>query len=151
MNDTYRRTLWGVAYGLVASVIFSLFIAVLANGLAGGGGAEGWFWFFGGLSIPLCITLGIAGYFHAFQALSRSKFWFLCAFIGFINVLYMGTAGAIMGSSLAFGGLRQVNVSGYWVWGPVYAICCLPLSTAAAAFLLSAFRNFLKIRGLLQE
>ncbi|WP_148279693.1 hypothetical protein [Paenibacillus mucilaginosus] len=73
MNNTFLRCSWGFVYGFIASLIFSAFITIIGNGLAGGGTLDGWGWFFIGLSVPLSITVSIAGYYHAFKNLSRLK------------------------------------------------------------------------------
>ncbi|MGF7029271.1 phosphoglycerol transferase MdoB-like AlkP superfamily enzyme [Paenibacillus mucilaginosus] len=147
MNNTFLRCSWGFVYGFIASLIFSAFITIIGNGLAGGGTLDGWGWFFIGLSVPLSITVSIAGYFHAFKNLSRLKFWLCCAAFGFLIVTYMSTVGALMADSIVYD-IHNKNMD-HFRWGPITAFLFLPLSTFLVVFLLSAFRNFLDLRRLL--
>jgi hypothetical protein len=150
MSNKWYRTIIGFFYGIILSLICSFFITIAANAAAGGFAFKGWFWFFFGLCVPLSITFGITGYFLTFKKVSMLKFWILCVMFGFINVLYMGTVGAILGSAITYGGLENVNVGGYLDWGPIYAAICLPLSTLVVAGLIMGLRNLLKNKRLLE-
>lgn len=148
MSNKLRRSIIGFFYGIILSAICSLFITVIANMTAGGLSFAGWFWFFFGLCVPLSITFGITGYFFAFKNSGLIKFWLLCAIFGFINVLYMGTVGAILGNAITYG-LENVNIGGYFAWGPIYAAISLPFSTLVVAGLIMGLRSVLKNKKLL--
>ncbi len=123
-----RSSLCGAFLGIAVAGILSFIVSVLGNLLAGGLSFGGWWWFFLTMAIPACVSLGLAGYYQAFMGRSRLKLWFYCIISGFLNVLFMGTIGAIAASSLMYG-YEGVNVSGYLEWGPVYAVLFWPVST----------------------
>jgi hypothetical protein len=147
VNNKFRRSLVGFFYGLILSLICSFFIAIFANSVAGESSFAGWSWFFLASCIPFSISFGISGYFFAYKNSRKAKYWMICGIIGFINVLYMGTIGAIMGSAVRYS-MENVNVAGYLVWGPVYAVLFLPLSTLVVAGLMKGLRNVLDIKKL---
>ncbi|MGI2295032.1 hypothetical protein [Paenibacillus sp. GXUN7292] len=149
MSNNLHRAIIGFFYGIILSLICSFFITLVANASAGVFTVKGWFWFFFGLCVPLSITFGITGYFLTFKNLSMLKFWLLCVIFGFINVLYMGTVGAILGSAITYG-LKNINVGGYFAWGPIYAAIFLPLSTLVVAGLIMGLRNVLENKKLLK-
>ncbi|UUZ81935.1 hypothetical protein LJK88_46670 [Paenibacillus sp. P26] len=145
MNHKLRRSLAGVCFGLIVSVVFSFVITPFVNLLAGGISFGGLLWFWAISFVPLSFTFGMAGYVFSPGKQGKFQYWTLCAFIGFMNVLYMGTVGAIMGSAGQLG-IEHVNVQGYLAWGPVYAAATLPLSTPVTAVLMSLFRYFIDNR-----
>lgn len=136
----------GLLYGLSASLIGGFLMATFGNSFAGGAGSDGWLWFFLMLCIPLCLTFAASGYFlHRIQ-FGGTKFIVLCAIIAFINVLIMGTAGAIIVSGETRG-YETVNIGGYLQWGPIYAVLSLPLTSFIVAGLLFGLRKILKLGG----
>ncbi|WP_079912762.1 hypothetical protein [Paenibacillus sp. 32352] len=138
----------GFTYGFVFSFISSILIALFSNSFAGGSSVSGWSWFFKTTWVPFSVTFGVSGYFLAFKNVGRAKFWLICAIIGFVNVLYMGTIGAIWSSSM-INGMTSVNIAGYLTWGPVYAVLSLPLSTVVIGGLLKGLRSIWERRGIL--
>ncbi|WP_152547744.1 hypothetical protein [Paenibacillus ehimensis] len=138
-----RSSLLGVFWGLTVAGILSLIISILGNLLAGGLSFGGWWWFFLTLAVPACVSLGLAGYYRAFEGSGRLKLWLYCISSGFLNVLFMGTIGAITASSLMYG-YEGVNVSGYLEWGPIYAALFLPVSTIVMLILILVLRKIIK-------
>ncbi len=138
-----RSSLFGVFYGISVAGILSFIISILGNLLAGGASLGGWWWFFLTLAIPACVSLGLAGYYRAFEGMSRLKLWLYCIISGFLNVLFMGTIGAITASSLKYG-YERVNISGYLEWGPIYAALFLPVSTFVMFGLILVLREIIK-------
>lgn len=140
-----KNILIGLFYGLFASMICSFMITIAANVLAGGtGNANGWWWFFLTLSIPLSLSMAVSGCFLHRINFWRIGFWLMCAGIGYLNLLIMGTAGAIV-VSVQSRGYQSVNIEGYLQWGPIYALIFLPVSMLIVAGLQLGLRKILKI------
>lgn len=134
----------GLLYGFCASLVIGFLIAIFGNSIAGGAGSDGWLWFFLTLCVPLSLSFAISGFqFHRIQ-FKGTKFILLCMIIALINVLIMGTAGAIIVSGETRG-YETVNIEGYLQWGPIYAVLFLPLSTPLVAGLLLGFRKSLNV------
>lgn len=52
---------------------------------------------------PVSIIAGISGYFQAFRNVRLWVYWILCAFLGFLIPLFMGSVGAALMLILEYG------------------------------------------------
>ncbi len=134
----------GIGIGLISSVMITFIVTVIVSGSFGGSfEIKGWLWLLQTSVVPLVLCCGISGYCKGFIGSTKLKFWLICASMGFLSVLYMGTIGAIIASGFEFG-LENINVIGYLQWGPIYALGFLPVSTMIAAAIQFYFQNRLK-------
>lgn len=129
----------------------SFIIALLANFGAGGMSFGGWLWFFLISIFPVAIISGISGYFQAFRRVRLCVYWFLCAFLGFIIVLYAGSVGTTVILILKYGFEYVMNTSSpangimheYFKLAPKYALMLLPVSTPFLALWFKIMNAFL--------
>ncbi|MDQ1912631.1 hypothetical protein RAC89_19770 [Paenibacillus sp. GD4] len=140
----------------------SFIIALLANFGAGGISFGGSMWFFLISIIPVAIISAISGYFEAFRSVRLSVYWLLCAFLGFIIVLYAGSIGTTTMLISKYGFDYVMNSSNpansimhdYFGLAPQYALILLPVSTPFLALWFKIMNAFLlyaeKSRGALK-
>jgi Na+-driven multidrug efflux pump len=146
-----RSTLVGLIYGSVTMFFLSFIIALLANFGAVVMSFGGWLWFFLISIFPVAIISGISGYFQAFRSVRLWVYWILCAFLGFIIVLYAGSVGTTMMLILKYGFEYVMNTSNpangimhdYFKLAPKYALMILPVSTLFFALWLKALQALL--------
>ncbi len=153
-----RSTLVGLIYGWVTMFFLSFIISFLGDFAAGGmsvGGASfgGWLWFFATSLFPVTVISGISGYFQAFRNIRLWGYWVLCAFLGFIIPLFMGSVGATLMLILEYGFERVMTPSteitandimhDYFKLAPLYALIVLPVTTPFLALWLKGMQAFL--------
>ncbi|WP_253947901.1 hypothetical protein [Paenibacillus ehimensis] len=158
MNIKMRSTFAGLIYGLVTMFFLSFIISFLGDFAAGGmsyGGAsfEGWLWFFATSLFPVSVISGISGYFQAFRNVRLWVYWIICAFLGFIIPLFMGSVGAALMLISEYGFERVMTPSpeitandimrDYFKLAPQYALIVLPVTTPFLAFWLKGMQAFL--------
>ncbi|MGG1155342.1 hypothetical protein ABE237_05175 [Brevibacillus formosus] len=153
-----RSMLVGLIYGLVTMFFLSFIISFLGDFAVGGmsvGGASfgGWVWFFATSLFPVSVISGISGYFQAFRNIRLWGYWVLCAFLGFIIPLFMGSVGATLMLILEYGFERVMTPSpeitandimhDYFKLAPLYALIVLPVTTPFLALWLKGMQAFL--------
>lgn len=136
----------GLAFGLIISFFTALLFMLFAQTISGGVTmfwGEKWLYF--SVIVPFAIAFAIlGGYFHNRKELSNKKLWKISFICAFIVTLYSGTAGAIFGETIARGGLETINIEGTLIWGNIYAVVLLPLTTPFSRFLIIMFLKLLK-------
>ncbi|WP_245719846.1 hypothetical protein [Paenibacillus tianmuensis] len=81
----------------------SFIITLFVNTAAGGMSFGGWMWYLLTSIFPVSIIAGISGYFQAFRNVRLWVYWILCAFLGFLIPLFMGSVGAALMLILEYG------------------------------------------------
>lgn len=140
MNLQIRNLLKGIGSGLILSILLTLLLAAFASSVVGDLGIQGWLSLLQSSAVPIILCSGISAYNLGFKDSSRLKFWLICAIMGFLSVLYIATIGALIPNVLMFG-IDNINVIGYFQWGPIYALGFLPLSTLIVAAIHSNFQD----------
>lgn len=101
-------------------------------------------WLYFSVIVPFAIAFIILGnYFHNRKELSNKKLWEISFGCAFLVTLYSGTVGAIIGENTVRGGLETININGTLVWGLIYAVVLLPLTTPFAHLLIVGFTKLL--------
>ncbi|KYG90138.1 hypothetical protein MHH70_09305 [Metasolibacillus sp. FSL H7-0170] len=131
----------GLIFGVVLSFVTALLFMLIGQAWAGGITSfwgESWLYF--SVIIPFAIAFSIlGGYFQNKKGLSNKRLWLISLLCAFLVTLYSGTIGAIFGETIVRGGMETINIEGTLVWGTIYAIILLPLTTPFARLLIGVF------------
>lgn len=133
-KSAVRGLFIGLIFGIVLSTIGSILFAFVTNASAGGyinNPIEGWEWFFYISIIPIAITFAAYGKWLSGNRSTPKKLWLSGAIIAFMIVWLAGSLGTILISSLQRG-FETVNISGYLIAGPIYAVILLPITCPIA-------------------
>lgn len=135
----------GLSYGIVISLLSSLLFMLFAQMISGGVTmlwGEKWLYF--SVIVPFAVAFAIlGGYFDKRKELSNKKLWEISFVCAFLVTLYSGTVGAIFGETIVRGGLETINIEGTLLWGIIYTVVLLPLTTPFARLLIAVFTKLL--------
>lgn len=97
-------------------------------------------WIFAVSVVPAAVTALILGIASERKPGVSRRIWLVALFAALVTVALSGALGAPIVQTLRFG-LSRVNVSGYVLWSPVYAVVLLPVSFPLALGVARAIWN----------
>lgn len=144
-NSKLKAVLQGAFFGMIISLVIAFFFMLFAQMAAGGVtrlGGESWLYF--AVIVPFVVTFAIVGYYlHGKDAVPTKTKWLISVVSAFFVTWYSGTIGAIFGETIVRGGMVTINVEGTLIWGTIYAIVLLPITTVIAYGCICVFYELL--------
>ncbi|MFM1651996.1 hypothetical protein ACI7RC_07835 [Brevibacillus sp. B_LB10_24] len=114
-----RRFAIGLLYGTILSTFGSFFLLILGTMAAGFFSLDAWTWFF------LCSVIPVSSCFAVLavvikKPLRTKSVWLLGILLSFLTVELASLVGIVL--NIVKIGYERVNIEGYLVWGPIYAV-----------------------------
>lgn len=135
----------GILFGMI--MVLGTAFLFMAIGQTAAGGVTSLFgeaWLYAAVLVPFVLTFAVLGrYFHIQKEVPNKKLWLISFSSAFFVTLYSGTIGAISGEAIVRGGIETINVEGTLVWGAIYAVVLLPITTPFARLIIGWFYKFI--------
>lgn len=140
----YKFLAFGSLLGIFVSFFGSIIWSIIANEWAGGATVIE-FWFFYVSFVPFSITFfAISYYIYKRGCTTEKERWIISIISSFVALLLSGTIGAIFVSFLERG-INRVNITGYLIWGVIYSLIFLPISSPIMYLLVNFMYKYFKI------
>lgn len=137
--------IWGIIMSFGSSFLFFNGAGMVAGGMLWIWGES---WLYYATLLPFLITFLLLGrYFSMQEKVSNKQLWKISLVTAFFVTWFSGTIGAIIGEYIVRGEMQTINVDGTLIWGTIYAVVLLPLTTPFARVILGMFRFILKKTG----
>ncbi|MFS0861864.1 hypothetical protein [Fredinandcohnia sp. 179-A 10B2 NHS] len=141
MSNIFKGILFGMIIALGTAFLF------MAIGQTAAGGVTSFFgeaWLYVAAVVPFVLTFAVLGrYFHIQKEVPNKKLWLISFGCAFFVTLYSGTIGAISGEAIVRDGMDTINVEGTLVWGGIYAVLLLPITTPFARLIIGLFYKYI--------
>lgn len=140
-----QGVLKGVIMGIVCSLVIPFLFINVTQGFAGGHtNYFGESWLYIAISIPLILSLGIAGHYLSIKKnITNKKMWGVSFFIALIVSLFTSTLGVLLSEILLRGNLDTLNVEGSMVAGVIYSVVFLPITVPLGKLVINYLQKWI--------
>ncbi len=140
----FRNSLhfFALVLGVLAAAAGSIVLAMLSGFLIGYSSHpfETLPWIFAVSVVPTAVAALVLAIAAGRMPGASKRIWLVALFAALVTVAFSGALGAPIVQSLRVG-FSRVNVSGYVLWSPIYAIVLLPVSFPLALGVARAIWN----------